>query len=75
MTHTCNKTNGSHGRSPRFLVEEIHRPMHAPAPSHHDIAMLAYSYWEAAGRRGGRDWEYWFRAERELQAARAGRGR
>ena len=69
MTHTCNKTNGTHHR---FSVEEIQtRPMYtAAAPSHNDIAALAYSYWEAAGRRSGCDWEHWFRAERDLLVAR-----
>ncbi|MGP8246560.1 MAG: DUF2934 domain-containing protein [Bryobacteraceae bacterium] len=71
MTHTCNKTNGGHGSHPRFSVEEIQtRPMYgAAAPHHQEIAALAYSYWEAAGRRSGRDWEDWFRAERELRVA------
>jgi hypothetical protein len=40
------------------------------APSHHEISVLAYSYWEASGRRSGRDWEHWFRAERDLRAAK-----
>jgi hypothetical protein len=72
MTHTCNKTNGSHSRYPRFSVEEIQtRPMYtAAAPTHHEIATLAYSYWEAAGRRSGQDWEDWFRAERDLRVGR-----
>jgi hypothetical protein len=71
MTHTCNKTNGSHARY-RFSVEEIHtRPMFAASgPSHHEIASLAYSYWETAGRRIGRDWDDWFRAEQDLRAGR-----
>lgn len=30
------------------------------------IALLAYSYWEARGRRGGSPEEDWFRAEREV---------
>jgi len=69
MTYTCNKTNGSHQR---FSVEEIQtRPQYtAPVPSHHQIAALAYSYWEAAGRRSGRDWEDWFRAERDLRVVK-----
>jgi hypothetical protein len=36
------------------------------APTHEEIARLAYSYWEARGCRGGSPWEDWFRAEREL---------
>jgi len=37
------------------------------APTHDEIAKLAYSYWEARGGRGGSPWEDWFRAERELK--------
>lgn len=36
------------------------------APTHEEIAELAYSYWEARGGHGGSPWEDWFRAEREL---------
>jgi hypothetical protein len=36
------------------------------APTHEEIAELAYSYWEARGGQGGSPWEDWFRAEREL---------
>jgi hypothetical protein len=38
------------------------------APTHEEIARLAYSYWEARGRRGGSALEDWLRAERELNA-------
>jgi hypothetical protein len=38
-----------------------------PAPTHEEIARLAYLYWEARGCRGGSPWEDWFRAERELR--------
>lgn len=37
------------------------------APSHQEIASLAYSYWEARGRHGGSSSEDWFRAEEELK--------
>jgi hypothetical protein len=37
------------------------------APSHAEIAALAYSYWEARGRQGGSAAEDWLRAERELR--------
>ncbi len=37
------------------------------APTHDDIARLAYSYWEARGFAGGSPWEDWFRAEEELK--------
>lgn len=35
-------------------------------PTHEEIARLAYSYWEARGRRDGSSLEDWFRAERVL---------
>jgi hypothetical protein len=35
------------------------------APTHADIAELAYSYWESRGHHGGSPWEDWFRAEEE----------
>jgi len=38
------------------------------APTHEEIARLAYSYWEARGCRGGSPLEDWFRAERELRS-------
>jgi len=37
------------------------------APTHDDIARLAYSYWESRGSQGGSSWEDWFRAEEELK--------
>lgn len=37
------------------------------APSHQDIAQLAFSLWEARGGAGGSAEEDWFEAERELQ--------
>jgi hypothetical protein len=40
------------------------------APTDRDIALLAYSYWEARGGRGGSPWEDWFRAEQELKRRR-----
>ncbi len=43
-------------------------------PTHEEIAQLAYGYWEARGRQGGRADEDWYRAERELWR-RSGRTR
>jgi hypothetical protein len=40
---------------------------HRRAPTHEEIARLAYHYWEAGGRRQGSAWEDWLRAERELR--------
>jgi hypothetical protein len=36
------------------------------APTHGEIAALAYTYWEARGSPAGSPCEDWFRAEREL---------
>ena len=35
-------------------------------PTRHDIALLAYSYWENRGYQGGSPEEDWLRAEAEL---------
>ena len=43
-------------------------PVGAESPSHDEIAVLAYSYWEARGCQGGSPDEDWFRAERELRS-------
>lgn len=43
----------------------------AAAPSHEEIAILAYHYWELRGCPFGSPEEDWFRAERELLSARA----
>ena len=40
------------------------------APTHAEVAELAYSYWEARGRQGGSPWDDWFRAEEELKRRR-----
>ena len=42
----------------------------AAGPSHHDIALLAYSYWESRGRQGGSPDDDWYRAEAELKRLR-----
>ena len=39
-------------------------------PSQEDIAVLAYSYWEARGCQGGSPEEDWLRAEQELRSRR-----
>ena len=40
------------------------------APTHDEIAALAYSYWETRGGQGGSACEDWLRAEQELLARR-----
>jgi hypothetical protein len=37
------------------------------APTHEQIATLAYSYWEARGRQAGSPEADWLRAEKELR--------
>jgi hypothetical protein len=41
-------------------------PEKKSAPTHEEIANLAYSFWEARRRPAGSSWEDWFRAEKEL---------
>ena len=66
MTHTC--------AAPRS--HRIRPPYASPSPRPHlkptdaEIAKLAYSYWEARGRKHGSALEDWLRAERELHARR-----
>jgi len=43
-------------------------PMADESPSHDEIAVLAYSHWEARGCQGGSPVEDWLRAERELRS-------
>jgi len=43
------------------------------APSHDEIARLAYSYWQARQGQGGSASEDWFRAEQELRGCRGQR--
>lgn len=38
----------------------------ASGPTHDEIARRAYQLFEERGRAPGREWEDWFRAEREL---------
>lgn len=40
------------------------------APTHEEIAALAYTYWETRGRQHGSALEDWLRAERELSRPR-----
>jgi Protein of unknown function (DUF2934) len=46
--------------------EELRASDEIAAPTHEEIADLAYRYWEARGGHGGSPWEDWFRAEEEL---------
>lgn len=42
----------------------------APAPSHQEIATLAYSFWVSRGYQGDFHLEDWLRAEQELLRSR-----
>ena len=64
--------------SPRTQVSRLRRDtfpgsaaVAAAAPSHEEIARLAYAYWEARGHPHGSAQEDWFRAERELLRRRS----
>ena len=37
--------------------------------SRDQVALMAYEVWDKAGRPQGRDWEFWFAAERQLLAS------
>jgi hypothetical protein len=64
MPHSCGKPNSTHLHR-RQWVEE--RTPTVRRPTHEEIARLAYSYWEARGRKEGSPQEDWFRAERVLR--------
>ena len=40
-------------------------------PEYDEVAVLAYSYWEARGYQGGSAEEDWFRAEEEVRKRHA----
>lgn len=50
-------------------TESIPNPVDRPvrAPNHDEIARRAYQLFEERGREPGREWEDWFRAEREQE--------
>jgi len=62
MTHTCARTHAGRAR------RELHHSsaVNVSAPSHEEIARLAYANWEARGRQDGSAEEDWYRAEQEL---------
>ena len=65
MAHFSVKTH-----TPRTHFDR-HEPKPPRTPSHDEIARLAYSYWEARGRRHGCPEEDWYRAEREAKGMMA----
>jgi hypothetical protein len=58
------RTHGTHVHRPPGSSDEHVRVRRVPA--HEEIARLAYSYWEADGRREGTALWDWLRAERAL---------
>ena len=70
MPHSCGRTYLNHrSRSLAWNGTPPVEPARS-APTHKEIAELAYSYWEARGRRHGSALDDWLRAERELIQAR-----
>jgi hypothetical protein len=57
-----------HSHRARFRETRIIEPVIRRAPTHEEIARLAYQYWEMRGRRHGDALRDWLRAECELQA-------
>ncbi len=49
----------------------IEAPIAAYEPTHDEIALQAYLYWEQRGFQGGSPEEDWLRAEQELRARTA----
>ena len=49
-----------------LATDELQSQVNTPGTS--EIALLAYSYWEARGYQGGSPEEDWLRAEQELLA-------
>ncbi|MGA7416264.1 MAG: DUF2934 domain-containing protein [Bryobacteraceae bacterium] len=55
------------------VVEKVKAVANTTAPhrfTHHDVAKLAYSYWQARGHQGGNPHDDWIRAEHELRSSR-----
>lgn len=53
-------------KKPEVEAAIVPAPESARPVTDQDIAVLAYSYWEARGFEGGNPEEDWFRARREL---------
>ena len=63
---TADETAASPVREPQ-MEAPLAPPVAEYAPSHEEIARLAYLYWEARGYQGGSPEEDWLRAENELR--------
>ncbi len=53
---------------PEVATPETTNGAAAYEPTHEEIALVAYQYWEARGRQGGSSEEDWHRAEHELRS-------
>jgi len=53
--------------APKMAVDQ---PAEPAAPTHEEIALLAYKYWEDRGRPIGTPEEDWLRAEQDLTMER-----
>jgi hypothetical protein len=66
MFYTAARPFSTHVHRPAVRLEEAVKVRHAA--TREEIASLAYSYWEASGRREGTALSDWLRAERALNA-------
>ena len=64
MFYSAGKTPTTHVHRPMARTEETVRARRVV--THAEIAKLAYSYWEAGGRREGTAQADWLRAEQVL---------
>ncbi len=58
------KSSSRKAAAPDHTSQEI---LNSAVTDHEQIALLAYSYWEARGRQGGSPEDDWFRAEQEIR--------
>ena len=61
---------GAESTNPTESGDSEVQPIGQSSPEHHEIAQLAYSYWEMRGYQDGSDEEDWLRAENELRERR-----
>jgi hypothetical protein len=64
MFYSAGRTPSPHGHRPAPRTEEVVRVRRVA--THEEIAKLAYSYWQAGGRREGTALADWLQAERVL---------
>ena len=64
MYYSAERTPATHVHRPAGRTEEVIRVRRVV--THEEIQKLAYSYWEAGGRRGDTAMQDWLQAERVL---------